>query len=132
MITVQSKGDFKNLDRFLKKSLRKGLGLLYKDKLERYGQLGVEALSNATPIDTGLTAASWNYEIEMSEDGHSISVVWYNTNVQKGYANVALLLEYGHGTRNGGWVEGLDYINPTLAPIFERMANAAWKEVTSA
>lgn len=129
MITIKQRGDFKNLERTLKASLRKGLGWFYKDKLEKYAQQGVEALAAATPKDSGLTAASWNYEINMEDDGSSVSVVWYNTNVQGGYANIALLLQYGHGTRNGGYVVGRDYINPALRPIFDSMADAAWKEV---
>ena len=131
MITVKQRGDFKNLDRYLKKSLKRGLGWLYKDKLEKYAQQGVSVLAANTPLRTGLTASSWTYDIEMSDNGSTLSIVWSNKNIQGGYANIALLLQYGHGTRNGGYVTGIDYINPSLQPIFDRMANAAWKEVTS-
>lgn len=124
MISITSKGDFKKTEKLLKKSL----GRNYRAVLEKYGQRGVLALTAATPIDTGLTAASWDYEI-VQENG-SISVVWTNSNVQKGYCNIALILQYGHGTRNGGYVEGRDYINPALQPIFDELADAAWKEVT--
>lgn len=125
MISFRSKGDFKKTEEFLKKSL----GRKYRAVLEKYGQKGVLALTAATPIDTGLTAASWDYEITQNESG--LSVVWSNTNVQKGYCNIAIILQYGHGTRNGGYVEGRDYINPALKPIFDDLADAAWKEVTS-
>lgn len=125
MISFRSKGDFKKTEEFLKKSL----GRKYRAVLEKYGQKGVLALTAATPIDTGLTAASWDYEITQNESG--LSVVWSNTNVRKGYCNIAIILQYGHGTRNGGYVEGRDYINPALKPIFDELADAAWKEVTS-
>lgn len=125
MISIRSKGDFKKTEKMLKKSLGKN----YRAVLEKYGQRGVLALTAATPIDTGLTAASWDYEIIQNESG--LSVVWTNSNVQKGYCNIAIILQYGHGTRNGGYVEGIDYINPALKPIFDELADAAWKEVTS-
>lgn len=123
MIRIKQSGDFKKTEKFLKKSF----GRNYVDVLEKYGQQGVMALSAATPIDTGLTAVSWNYKIIQNES--SLSVVWENSNVQKGI-NIAVILQYGHATRNGGYVEGIDYINPALRPIFEKMADAAWKEVT--
>lgn len=123
-ISFRSKGDFKKTEKMLKKSL----GRRYRNVLEKYGQYGVAALSAATPIDTGETAFSWSYEIE--EKGSSISVVWYNSNVQNGY-NIAIILQYGHGTKNGGYVEGRDYINPALQPIFDKLAEEAWKEVSS-
>ena len=124
MIGFTSKGDFKNTEKLLKQSL----GRNYISVLERYGQQGVQALSSATPVDSGKTASSWRYEILKNSD--SISVVWENTNVNKG-VNIALILQYGHGTRNGGYVAGRDYINPALRPIFDELADAAWKEVTS-
>ena len=123
MIRIRSKGDFKNTEKLLKKSL----GLNYMSVLEKFGQQGVEALSQYTPIDTGETASSWSYIIEKN-DGR-ISIVWCNSHVEKG-VNVAVILQYGHGTRTGGWVEGTDYINPALKPIFDKLADAAWKEVT--
>ncbi len=124
MFSILQRGDFKKTEQFLKKSL----GRDYLSVLEKYAQQGVAALSAATPVDTGLTAASWQYKIIQNDDGFSI--VWENTNVSQGWANIAILLQYGHGTRNGGYVSGRDYINPALRPIFDKMADAAWKEVT--
>lgn len=124
MINIKQKGDFSKTEKFLKKSF--GRDYLYV--LEKYALQGVAALSAATPIDSGRTAVSWEYEIIQNDS--NISIVWKNTNVNKG-ANIALLLQYGHGTRNGGYVVGRDYINPALQPIFDKMADAAWKEVTS-
>ncbi len=124
MISIRQKGDFRKTEKFLKKSF----GRDYRRILEKYAQLGVEALSNATPVDTGLTAASWGYEIIQNEN--YLSIQWNNYNIHRGI-NIALIIQYGHATRNGRWVEGLDYINPALRPIFENMADAAWKEVTS-
>lgn len=123
MIRIRQKGDFKKTEKFLKKSFGKN----YLSVLEKYAIRGVENLSAYTPIDTGITATSWYYKIIQNKD--SISVVWHNSNVQKN-VNIALILQYGHGTKNGGYVEGIDYINPALKPIFDKMADAAWKEVT--
>lgn len=122
MISFKQKGDFSKTEKFLKKSL----GRDYRNILEKYAQQGVAALSASTPVRTGLTATSWSYEIIQNEG--SISVVWNNSNIQKGI-NIALILQYGHGTRNGGYVSGRDYINPALRPIFDKMADAAWREV---
>lgn len=124
MISVKQRGSFDKTEKFLKKSFRRD----YISVLEKFGQQGVAALSAATPIDSGVTATSWSYEIIQNES--SISIVWSNSNVQKG-VNIAIILQYGHGTRNGGYVSGRDYINPALRPIFDKMADAAWKEVTS-
>lgn len=124
MIHIKQRGDFSKTEKFLKKSF----GRDYISVLEKYGQQGVVALSAATPIDSGLTAISWSYEIIQNEG--SISIIWKNSNVNKG-VNIAVILQYGHGTRNGGYVNGVDYINPALKPIFDKMADAAWKEVTS-
>lgn len=124
MISLKQRGSFKKTEKFLKKSF----GRDYIGVLEKYAQQGVAALSAATPVKTGLTAISWTYEI--IQNGDSISIVWENTNVNKG-VNIALILQYGHGTRRGGYVAGYDYINPALKPIFDKMADAAWKEVTN-
>lgn len=124
MISIRQKGSFDKTEKLLRKSFGKN----YRSVLEKYGQEGVAALSAATPVDTGLTAASWSYEIIQNEGG--LSVVWNNSNVNKG-VNIALILQYGHGTRNGGYVAGRDYINPALKPIFDKMAEAAWREVIS-
>ena len=118
------KGDLSASMRFLN-------ALKHKDflkELDKYGRKGVKALSLATPVDTGKTASSWDYEIHYYKGGASI--VWTNSNVNKG-ENIAVLLQYGHGTRNGGYVQGRDYINPALRPIFDEIADSAWKEVTS-
>ena len=124
MISMKCKGSFKETEKLLKKSL----GHEYESVLHDYGRKGVLALQSATPKDTGLTADSWRYEIE--RNGSSISVVWYNDNVQDG-ANIAMLLQYGHLTGNGYFVRGVDYINPALQPIFDDLAKRAWKEVNS-
>lgn len=123
-ISFKQRGDFRKTEKLLKKSLGKD----YRKVLEHYGQQGVYALSNATPIESGETAASWDYEIIQNEG--KILIVWKNYNVNKG-VNIAVILQYGHATRNGGYVQGRDYINPALRPIFDKLAEAAWKEVTS-
>lgn len=123
MISVKQRGSLDKTEKFLKKSF----GRNYIGILEKFGQQGVAALSAATPVDSGVTATSWSYEI--IQNGSSISIVWNNSNVQEGI-NIAIILQYGHGTRNGGYVSGRDYINPALKPIFDKMADAAWKEVT--
>lgn len=122
MIAIRCKGDFKRTDNWLKKLLKRD----YKSLMEKYAQEGVEALAAATPVDSGKTATSWSYEITQN-DGEII-IAWNNSNINK-HVNIALIIQYGHGTRNGGWVQGVDYINPALKPIFDKMANAAWKEV---
>lgn len=125
MITFHAEGDFKKLNSWFEKVLEIGnLGVL-----DKYGKEGVKALSNATPILTGLAASSWYYTIERK--GSTVSVIWSNSDIEGG-CNVALLLQYGHGTRNGGYVQGIDYINPAIRPIFEEMAKNAWKEVINA
>lgn len=123
MITFRQKGDFSKLTRFLeraKETVRLG-------DLDKYGRQGVAALSSATPIDSGLTAESWYYEIENKKG--SATITFYNSNVQNGVP-IAIVLQYGHGTRNGGWVQGRDYINPAIQPIFDKITEAAWREVT--
>lgn len=123
-ISFKQKGDFKKTEKFLKKSFGKD----YMGVLERYAKEGVSHLAANTPKDSGNTAGSWSYKIEQKDS--SISIIWNNSNVQKG-VNIAVILQYGHATRNGGYVSGRDYINPALRPIFDAMAEAAWKEVTS-
>ena len=122
MITFKQNGNFSNLSITLKRMKR----FMDNISLEKYGKEGVTALASATPVDTGLTANSWNYKIEQTKN--SVSITFYNTNIQNGVP-IAIILQYGHGTRNGGWVEGRDYINPAIQPIFDRIANEAWKEV---
>ena len=123
MISFRQKGDFSKLTRFLEKA-KEAVRL---DDLDKYGREGVAALVSATPVDTGLTANSWNYSI--SNSNGSITISFYNSNIQNGVP-IAIILQYGHGTRNGGWVEGRDYINPAIQPVFDRIANDAWREVT--
>lgn len=123
MILFKHRGDFRHTETFFDRIRRRS----YVDILRKYGQAGVEALAAATPKDTGETAASWSYEIVQTGGGYSI--FWNNSNINRG-VNIALILQYGHGTGTGGYVRGLDYINPAIRPIFEEIANAAWKEVT--
>lgn len=108
--------------------MEKAREVVHLGNLDKYGREGVVALAAATPIDTGDTASSWVYEI-VRNDG-SVSIIFSNTNVSDG-ENIAILLQYGHGTRNGGYVVGRDYINPAIQPIFDKIANHAWKELTS-
>ena len=121
-ISFSSKGDFSKTIKFLNKVKNVKINNI----LSKYGEIGVNALSQATPKDSGVTSRSWNYKIEVNND--NASIVWYNTNVVKG-VNIAVILQYGHGTRNGGWVEGRDYINPAMKPIFDKIADQIWKEV---
>lgn len=121
-ISFSSKGDFSKTIKFLNKMKNVKINNI----LSKYGKIGVDALSQATPKDSGVTSRSWNYKIEVNND--NASIVWYNTNVVKG-VNIAVILQYGHGTRNGGWVEGRDYINPAMKPIFDKIADQVWKEV---
>lgn len=123
MITFRQEGDFSKLTSFLEKSKE----LFNAGILNKYGRKGVEALAAATPIDSGETANSWYYRIE-NKNG-SAAIVFYNSHIQNGVP-IAIILQYGHGTRNGGWVEGRDYINPALQPIFDELAKEAWKEAT--
>ena len=123
MISFRQKGDFSKLTSFLeraKESVKIG-------DLDKYGREGVAALSSATPIDSGKTANSWSYEI-INKNG-SVTISFNNSNIQNGVP-IAIILQYGHGTKNGGWVQGRDYINPAIQPIFDEIANNAWREVT--
>lgn len=124
MITFKQKGDFSKLTAYFKKA--KDAARVEK-VLEKYGRDGVAALSSATPVETGLAASSWYYEIERGS-GFS-KIVFLNSDVENGFP-VAIMLQYGHGTGTGGWVEGRDYINPAIQPIFDKLADAAWREVT--
>ena len=122
-IKFTHKGDLSRTEKFLQ-AIKE---MNFLKNLDKYGQMGVNALADATPIDTGMTASSWGYEIHY--EGQSISIVWTNSNINKG-VNIAVILQYGHGTRNGGYVVGRDYINPAMQPIFDQIADAAWMEVT--
>lgn len=123
MISFRQKGDFSKLTRFLEKAKE----AVKIGDLDRFGREGVAALASATPVESGLTASSWYYEIK-HEKG-SVSISFHNSNINKGVP-IAIILQYGHGTRNGGWVQGRDYINPAIQPIFDKIADNAWKEVT--
>lgn len=122
MITINHYGDFKKLTNFLEKMKR----MFDVSMLDKYGREGVAALSAATPVDSGKTASSWTYEIKDIKDG--VALTFNNTNIQNGVP-IAIILQYGHGTNHGGWVEGRDYINPAIQPVFDKLANEAWKEV---
>lgn len=123
MIKIRQKGDFSRTTKYFGR-LKDGINI--KD-LDKFGQEGVAALASATPIDTGETARSWTYSIYTKKD--SVSIVFKNSNIVDG-APIAILLQYGHGTRNGGYIQGRDYINPAIQPIFDKIADNAWKEVT--
>lgn len=123
MITFRHKGDFSNLTSFLERAKE----AVKIGDLDKYGREGVAALASATPVDTGLTADSWYYEIE-NKNG-SVKINFLNSNIQNGVP-IAVIIQQGHGTRNGGWVEGRDYINPAIQPIFDAIAENAWREVT--
>ena len=123
MISFRQKGDFSKLDRYFER-VKEAARLSVLDK---YGREGVAALESATPKDSGETASSWYYRIEHNKGFSSIG--FYNSNVNKGVL-IAIILQYGHGTGTGGWVEGRDYINPAIQPIFDRIVDDGWKEVT--
>ena len=124
MIKISQKGDFKKSITYMEK-LKEAIRL---NAFDKYGREGVNALSSATPVDSGKTASSWYYKIERTKN--TISITFYNSNVNEGVP-IAIILQYGHGTGTGGWVEGRDYINPAIQPIFDKMAEEAWKEVTN-
>lgn len=123
MISFRQKGDFSKLNRYLervKEAARVGI-------LDKYGREGVAALASATPIESGLAASSWGYEIERGAS--SVRIVFTNSDIESGFP-VAIMIQYGHGTGTGGWVEGRDYINPAIQPVFDKIAEEAWREVT--
>lgn len=123
MITFRQKGDFSKLTRFLEKAKN----AVHIGDLDKYGREGVAALASATPVESGLTANSWYYEVSHEKGAATIS--FYNSNIQNGVP-IAIILQYGHGTGTGGYVQGRDYINPVIQPIFDRIADEAWREVT--
>lgn len=123
-ITVSASGDFKNLERFLKNASRRN----YRRLLEEYGRKGVDALSMATPVDSGITASSWTYDISETSNGFEIN--WNNSNVNDG-VNIAIILQYGHGTGTGGYVQGRDYINPALQSVFDGFVDDLTKAVNN-
>ena len=122
MITFKQTGNFNKTIRFLEKNKI----LQYKQILDRYAREGLMALKAATPVESGETATAWNYKI--TQTGTTIKITWTNSHVVDGVP-IAILLQYGHATRNGGYVQGKDYINPALKPVFDKIAEEAWKEV---
>lgn len=122
-VSFSHKGNFSKTDKYFK-DLKNAE---YLKILDRYGAEGVRALASATPVDTGRTASSWSYEIERR--GDTTSIFFTNSNVNKG-VNIAVILQFGHGTRTGGYVQGRDYINPAIRPVFDKIAEDAWREVT--
>lgn len=123
LVVMKQSGSLKNFEGFLYKNRKRRIYQL----LNEYGKQGVELLRDATPVDTGKTATGWDYEIEVNSQG--ISLYWINNNVNEGVP-IAILIQYGHATRSGSYVQGVDYINPALRPLFESMATKLWKEVS--
>lgn len=124
MISFRQKGDFSNLSKFLERAKE----VIKMGELDKYGRRGVAALSSATPRDTGKTADSWSYDIVREKD--TVRINFMNSNVISDGTPVAILLQYGHATKNGGYVQGIDYINPAIQPIFKQIADDAWREIT--
>lgn len=124
MISFRHKGDFSKTSKYFEK-LKQAARLKI---LNKYGQEGVNALASATPVDSGKTASSWYYEIEQTSSSETIT--FHNSNINKGVP-IAIIIQLGHGTGTGGWVQGRDYINPAIQPVFDRIVNEVWKEVTS-
>lgn len=125
-IEFTSKGSWDKTERFLS-FLARGS---FFDKIASYAQRGVDALASATPVDTGQTAGSWSYEIQRS--GASVTIFWINTNLDAAGTPIAIMLQTGHGTGTGGFVQGRDYINPAIRPVFDQIADSVWREVQSA
>lgn len=123
MITIEHHGDLDKTVGWLKKLKQ---NRMFKD-LDKFGVRGVQALEEATPKDTGKTATSWSYKIE--QNGREVKIIYCNSNVIDEWCNVAIIIQYGHATKNGGYVEGIDYINPALAPVFQKIADEVWEEV---
>ena len=124
MITIRQKGNYSKATRYLQQLKRKARLQI----LDRYGKEGVSLLRSATPVDTGLTAESWTYEIKEKRNGSEL--IFRNSNINNGVL-IAILLQYGHGTGTGGWVDGTDYINPVTQTLFKKLADEAWREVTN-
>lgn len=124
MISFDAKGEWKQTERYFKKLKQQEFWKV----LHKYGQQGVTALASATPTDTGKTAESWYYKLYTKSSNNTTTIVWYNDN-NEGGANVAVLIQYGHGTRTGGYVQGKDYINPAMRPVFDKIADELWAEI---
>lgn len=124
-VKFEVSGGFTKTERFLNRMKRRE----YVNVLDEFGRDGVQALRNATPVDSGATAEAWDYEIKRTRN--YTEIVWTNSNINDGVP-IAVILQYGHGTGTGGYVQGRDYINPAIRPIFDKIAEKAWKVVTSA
>lgn len=124
MITFKHSGNFNNTERFFSKAGK----LQLKDILSRYGNIGISALASATPIDSGVTAGSWGYRVSVTRKG--LRIIWTNSSINDGVP-IVILLQYGHATRGGSYVQGRDFINPAIRPIFDQIAENLWKEVTA-
>lgn len=124
IVSIKHRGDFKKTERFLKKNIDAD----YTDIFDKYGKIGIQALSDATPIDSGKTASSWYYKINRTEG--KTTLTFNNSNINDGVP-IAIILQYGHGTGTGGYVVGRDYINPALQPVLDNIANSIWEEVTN-
>ena len=124
MVKAETKHKTAHLEKMLKVAQSRG----YESVLDKYGAIGVRALAEATPVRSGRTASSWYYKIKKTSSGPQI--VWSNRNVNKG-VNIAVIIQYGHGTRNGGYVQGIDYINPSLRPVFQQIARDVWKAASN-
>ena len=122
MIKLSSNGDWSKTTSFLRRAYKFDMGAL----LKKYAEQGLKALSAATPVDTGLAASSWGYRIDVKK-GES-TITWTNSDIEGG-CSVVLLIQYGHGTRNGGYIQGRDFINPAMQPVFDNMVEEIWKEV---
>lgn len=125
MISIKSKGSFKNFDKFVNHMLKHD----YEKVIDKYARMGVKALVEATPIDSGETAKSWDYEIHYTKG--RTKIIWTNSNITKHGTPIAILIQYGHYTKSGAFVQGIDFINPALKPVFSKLAEEIWKEVTS-
>lgn len=124
MVSIKHRGSFSKTTKFLTHAKSNTIYQI----MRKYGELGVSRLESMTPVDTADTAHSWSYKLKVGE--RSAKITWSNSNFNDG-AQIAILIQYGHTTKNGGWIEGRDYINPALRPVFDQMANEVWKEVVS-
>lgn len=125
MMTIETKGSFENTERFLKKMSK---GDIFRT-LNKYGSVGVAALASATPVESSKTASSWDYKVTVKRG--SAQIEWLNNNINQG-VNIAVILQYGHGTGTGGYVVGRDYINPAIRPVFDEIADSVWREIQQA
>ena len=121
--SVKTRGNWNSLERYLKKA-SKSTDI---SRFAKYGEMGLEALRDATPVDSGLTAASWGYSLEVNEGGVRLS--WHNSNIVN-YVPIAIIVDSGHATKSGGWVEGRHFIDPAIQPVFDKIAKEMWKELT--